>query len=112
MALSESSRLPNLKICIDNEESDGDEDTLSLTDEAHIDLKEEDAEKDITSSFSKDEVSDSSGVGHAGDADDEVQFNVYLNKIEPKPAEPPTIRVYKYYISYFELTSLVQMIHP
>lgn len=104
MALSESSRLPNLKICIDNEETDGEDDTLSLTDEAHIDLKEEEVEKEIASSFSKDEVSDSSGVRHAGDADDEVQFNVYLNKIESKPAEPPTIRVYKYYISHFKLT--------
>ncbi|XP_060588498.1 nuclear cap-binding protein subunit 3-like isoform X2 [Ruditapes philippinarum] len=88
MASSEKTKLPNLKICIDNDESESDDDRLSLTEEPQISIEEGEEDTRIANPV-HDElvVSGSPGSERVLDDDDDVQFNVYLNKLDSKPLE-------------------------
>ena len=74
-------KLPNLKICIDNEES-GSDDNLSLTEEPDVALEDVQIEREVKRKPDQQEP-DSPMSSHA--PDDNVQFNVYLDKLEKIP---------------------------
>lgn len=80
-------KLTNLKICIDNEEADSD-DELSLTDEPEVSVEDGLSEREVKRKPDEDEpVSPMSEHGT-----DEVQFNVYLEKL-PEPASQTKVQV-------------------
>ena len=93
MATTEKDRLPNLKICIDNAESGAEDDELSLNEETDIDIADTDGDRRIATRVSPDRSAVVSVSDHADDIrqiredEPEVQFNVLLNKVEPKPIE-------------------------
>ncbi|XP_053375367.1 nuclear cap-binding protein subunit 3-like isoform X2 [Mercenaria mercenaria] len=88
MASTEKTKLPNLKICIDNDESESDDDNLSLTGEPQISLEEGEIDKRVTNPVHEEIlVPESPGSERATGAEDDVQFNVYLNKLETKQVE-------------------------
>ena len=78
-------KLPNLKICIDNEESESD-DNLSLTEEPEVSIDDIQSEREVVRKTDPAEP-DSPASDHATD---DVQFNVYLDKLE-KPKEPSSL---------------------
>ena len=79
--MADQERLPNLKICIDNDSSD--DDSLSLTGDPDINLEENGGDKRIAVSTVKSLEETPDGV----ESDDDVQFNVYLNKYGGKKAK-------------------------
>lgn len=93
MASGEKSKMANLKICIDNDASESDDDNLSLTDETNIVIEDDVSDKRIANPVDDENmVADSPLFDHASEKD-EVQFNVYLNKLEPRETENPFARV-------------------
>ena len=84
-------KLPNLKICIDNEDS-GSDDELSLTEEPEISIEEDQVERKVKRKSEQTEP-DSPLSNHATD---DVQFNVYLDKLEklPEPSSLSNIQVF------------------
>ena len=79
-------KLPNLKICIDNEAS-GSDDDLSLTEEPEISIEEEQVEREVKKKPEPLTEPDSPLSNHATD---DVQFNVYLDKLEKLPKSQST----------------------
>ena len=86
-------KLPNLKICIDNEES-GSDDNLSLTEEPDVTIEDDQTQREVKRKPEPQEVEepDSPMSSHAPD---DVQFNVYLDKLEkiPEPKAQPKTQV-------------------
>lgn len=98
MASSEKTKLPNLKICIDNDESESDDDHLSLTEEPQISIGDGDEDTRIANPVHGElVVPDSPGSERV--PEDDVQFNVYLDKYDTKPAEIASNRVCYVYIN-------------
>ena len=83
-------KLPNLKICIDNEES-GSDDDLSLTEEPDVSIDDGQSQREVKRKPDPQEP-DSPMSSHAAD---DVQFNVYLDKLEkiPEPTAQTKIQV-------------------
>ena len=78
-------KLPNLKICIDNEESESD-DNISLTEEPEVSIDDIQSEREVVRKTDPAEP-DSPASDHGTE---DVQFNVYLDKLE-KPKEPSSL---------------------
>ncbi|XP_052802477.1 nuclear cap-binding protein subunit 3-like [Mya arenaria] len=98
MALEGKESFPNLKICIDNDESDAENDNISLTEDSQIDIDDTESDKRILIPANAETSPPSSPFQqHAVDKKDDVQFNVYLNKLDPPQTEKPTIRPTRVY---------------
>ena len=99
MALQGKENFPNLKICIDIEESGEDMDELSLTEEPEIDIDSEGTDKRVLKSvITENSAHASPALQHEDAESGDVQFNVYLNKLDPPKKDIPTLRVFCYVI--------------